>query len=180
MTTAIARVNNGPVMPAKVRAMLIEREKQLIAQAQAQRDMAQEQVGFVPFAFDTAIRLAKQRIQALTAGLIPIRIAGRFFPLAALLREAQAIPPQIGAQAAIAAERLPGAEVRVYGWDKELPSAERRRRDPELTAFYGGQEYWLGYWREIETYDENNPQFFGYVAHWEEKRGRGRPRKALR
>src|SRR3990167_7680358 len=112
MATAMERFSNAAVIPA-VRNKLIEREKQLIAQTQAQREMARDQVGFAPWAFDQAIRLSKERLQALVAGLVPIRIAGRFFPLQALLREGQYIPPPIGAQATIAKERLPGGEVRV-------------------------------------------------------------------
>ncbi len=161
----------------RIRDQLITRERQLIALTQTQKKLASEQTGWVPPAFDLALRLANQRLKALLAGLLPIRIAGRYFPLSALLREAQYIPPEIGAQAVIAEERLPGGQVRVYGWDREALPAERRRRDPELTVFYGGAEFWLGYWREIETWDEDNPQFFGITAQWSEKRGRGRPRK---
>ena len=174
----IERVSSSPI-PSRLRDRLIEREKQLIVQTEAQRDMARNHSHFIPAAFPRAIGLAKKRLQALQAGLIPIRIAGRFFPLPALLNEGQYIPPQIGVQAKVATERLPGGETRVYGWDREALPAERRRRDPELTYWYGGAEFWLGYWREVDTHDDANPEFFGFTTVWAEKRGRGRPRKAL-
>jgi len=162
-----------------VREGLVDREKTLIVRTQQMLDAVKSQGAGNSWTYKNIIKLAKQRLSALQAGLVPVRLGGRSFPLRVLLNEAQYVPPQIVAQAEAVAERLPGAVLRVYGWERDALPEVRRRRDPVLTAYYGASEFFVGFWLEVETADEDVPEFFGITAPLLPKPGRGRPKKAL-
>ena len=151
-------------------------ETRVIAEANRMKQSARAS-GYGYWQWDTTLTNGRQRLAALKAGLLPVRISGRFFSLQTLIREAQHIPSEIVDQAAVAVERFPGSQAVVYGWDREALPEERRRRDPVLVLRHGAQQFFLGFWLEVETGDTAIPEFFGIIAPWSEKRGRGRPRK---
>ena len=172
MTTALAIANNN-----SVRERLIEREKSLISKTQVMLQALVAHGGYSRWTYQNIIQLAKERLKALEVGLIPVRLGGQWFHLRTLLNEGQYIPPQIVAKVEEVRERLPKAEPRVYGWERDALPATRRRRDPVLTFYHGDMEFFGGFWLEINTPDEDDMEFFGIVAPLLEKRGRGRPRK---
>ena len=172
MTTALAIPNNN-----LVRERLIEREKSLISATDKMVQAVQSQGGWDPYTYRNIIAQAKERLKALQIGLLPVRLGGRFTHLRSLLNTGQYVPPAIVEKAEEVKERLPRAQQRVYGWEENATTEVRRRRDPVLTAFYGGAEFFLGFWLEIEVPDDSVPEFFGMTAPLLEKRGRGRPRK---
>lgn len=160
-----------------IRQRLIEREKTLIAKTREMIHAVISQQGYGADTYRNIIRLAQERLTALQAGLVPIRLGGTFVSLRRLLASGQYIPPQIVAKATEGAERFPKAAQRVYGWEENATTAIRRRRDPVLSMFSGGSEFFLGFWLEIEVADDSVPEFFGMAAPLLPKPGRGRPRK---
>ena len=175
MTTAL------PLPNENVRQQLMKREKDIIAEAQRMQGLVRQRNTYTMAPYRSMIAEAKKRLAALQAGLAPVRIAGRWFSLERLLQAGHPLPSQIVQVAEQAAERFPGIQTRVYGWEEESTPAERRRRDPVLVGAYGGDQYFLGFWLEVEThYEEMIPQFIGMASPLLPKLGRGRPRKALK
>lgn len=160
-----------------IRHRLIERERDLIGKTQTMLQALRAAGGWHTFTYTNIIRLAKQRLAAMEAGLLPVRLGGRAFTLATLINEGQYVPVPIVAKANEAAERFPQGAQRVYGWESTALPAERRRRDPVLVMNYGGENFFLGFWLEIVMPDEATPEFYGMTAPLLPKRGRGRPRK---
>ena len=160
-----------------IRGRLIQREKSLIAKTAEMLTALKAQGGLGTWTYQAIVRHARERLEALNAGLVPVRIGGRFFPLRALLGEGQYVPPAIVAKASEAAQRFPSAEQRVYGWEREALPEVRRRRDPVLTMRYGEVEFFLGFWLEAEIPDAQSPEFIGITMPLLPKPGRGRPRK---
>ena len=171
-TTSITALSNDVI-----RGRLIEREKSLIAKSQDMVLAVQSQGGYGTSTYKNIITLAKGRLIALQAGLMPVRLGGTFVQLRQLLNTGQYVPPAIVAKAQEAKERFPQAQQRVYGWEENATTAIRRRRDPVLTMFTGGSEFFLGFWLEIEVPDDSTPEFFGMTAPLLPKPGPGRPRK---
>lgn len=156
---------------------LIEREKRIIERAQEEIETLKARHFSVPFGISNTITMARRRISALQAGLAPVRIEGDSVPLTELVRQRQAIPPQIVERAGEAEKRFPGARSQVYGLNQSTVTEVRRRRDPVLIMEYGDAHFFLGFWMEIETGDVQVPEFFGMIAPMLPPRGRGRPRK---
>lgn len=173
MTQSIAVAQQSTI------ARLIDREERLIAEAQRMRDeaMGVDRYSAPTWTWNAAITAARKRLAALKAGLLPVRISGRFFSIRNLVNEAQHIPSEIVQQAQVAERKFPGSRAVVYGWDREALPEERRRRDPVLVLRHADAQYFLGFWLEIETPDPAIPEFFGITAPWAQPRGRGRPRK---
>lgn len=160
-----------------IRLRLIEREKLLIGKTQDMVRAVVAQRGYDTWTYRNIILLARARLAALQAGLLPVRLGGTFVHLRALLNSGQYVPPQIVAKSAEVAERFLGVEQRVYGWEENATTAIRRRRDPVLTAHIGASEFFLGFWLEVEVPDDSVPEFFGFTTPLLPKPGRGRPRK---
>ena len=163
---------------------MIEREKRFIQEAERMDNIVTTSrqsfnLWWVSVDYKAQVVQAKRRLQALMAGLLPARIVGKSFHLAALIREGQNVPNEIVEQAAEARRRIPSGVPAVYGWDAAALPAERRRRDPVLVLQAGEANFFLGFWLEIETFDEGVPEFFGMIAPFAPKRGRGRPKKQL-
>ena len=170
-TSPVALVGNS------VRDRLIEREKALIANAQKMVDASRQEGNYHTWGFSQMVIQGKERLLALKAGLLPVRIGGKFATLRELLSANDFIPPSISAMAAAIKERLPKAQMRVYGWDAAAVPAVRKARDPILTAYLGGAEFFVGFWLEVAGPDEAVPDFFGMTTPMLPKPGRGRPRK---
>ena len=180
MTTLPVPVNKTSLMPLigeGVRQRLIEREKTLITNALKMIDASSQEGTYHTWGFQTLVRQGKQRLEALKTGLLPVRIGGKFAMLRDLLSANDFVPAPIVDKAAEVRERLPQAEMRVYGWDREAVPAVRRARDPILTAWIGGAEFFIGFWLEVAGPDATVPEFFGMTAPLLPKPGRGRPRK---
>ena len=161
-----------------LRDTLIAREQEVIRKAKEMEE-AESKVGFA-WRFGLVLSQARGRLRALKAGLLPIRISGRYFPVAALLREGQMLPVEGLWQAEEAQRRIPGGEAVVYGWDREALPERRRQLDPVLAYHYSGSTYFLGFWQELDVPDADvNPEFFGIMAPWVEAK-RGRPAKSLK
>lgn len=160
-------------------ARLIDREERLIAESQRMRDEAVAVSGrWAPtWTWSDIITKARKRLSALRAGLMPVRLSGKFYSLDSLVQETQHVPSEIMQQAKVAEAKFPGSQAVVYGWEKDMVTEERRRRDPVLVLRHADAQYFLGFWLEIETPDTAIPEFFGITAPWAEPRGRGRPRK---
>lgn len=161
---------------------IIARERAVIAEAERMKGLAQgDRQFYIPTGqWDRQITAAKQRLSALLAGLVPLRIGGTPMALATMMAEGHPIPTPIVEQARLAKGRFPAGEVQVYGAESSVPRAERRSRDPVLTLALGGAQFFLGFWLEMAVPDAQAvPEFFGIVAPWAEPRGRGRPKKGV-
>jgi hypothetical protein len=178
VTTNLANTNPLPLINDGIRSALITREKALIAKAQDMVRTVRAAGGWDVYTYHNLIKLAKARLEALQAGLVPVRLGGPFTGLRTLVNSGQYIPAQIVAKSVEVAERFPDAQQRVYGWQENATTEIRRRRDPVLTAFIGEAEFFLGFWLEVEVPDDAVPEFFGFLAApLLPKLGRGRPRK---
>ena len=179
-------VQSHLVPSVSLRERLIEREQRILAEAERMQTIitTSKQVLYGSQSdYGATIRSAKKHLKALMAGLVPVRIVGKYFNLSQLLEIGIPVPTEIVEQADRAVQRLPGGKVKVYGLENAVDAqtgrtvaAEIRRRDPVLTYRYGEQEFFLGFWLEVDT-DLKTPEFFGIRAPWAEKRPRGRPRK---
>ena len=158
-------------------SQLVQREKALIAECQRMIELAKQAGTWASWTWNNQLRTAKQRLKALEAGLLPIRIGGDSYRIAEFLQAGIAVPSQIVERAEEVPHRFAGAQPHVYGVNpNERTTLEQRRlRDPVLTMGYGGREFLLGFLVEIAMPDDAIPQFFGFIAPIVE-RGRGRPR----
>lgn len=173
---------NNAIMPLQnesLRQQLIAREKTLIEKTRTMVRAVLANGGYNTWTHRAVIRQARQRLEALQAGLLPVRLGGPAYHFRTLLNMGDYVPEQIVAKAQEVEERLPGAELRVFGWQRDALPAERRRRDPILAAWYGEAHFFAGFWLEVAMPDEDVPEFFGMTAPILPKAGRGRPRKAL-
>ena len=162
-------------------ARLIEREERVIAEAERMKSVATGQTRYyVPTTrWDAIIKPAKQRLAALKAGLLPVKLAGDAVTIPELVASGVNVPAPIIERAAEAAERFPAAQTHAYGLDMKATAAVRRYRDPVLTMRYGDAEFFLGFWLWLDFGDEAESAPMGFVAPWAEKRGRGRPSKQI-
>lgn len=182
--------SNSVAITPGIQQRLIDREKAILAEAkrmQAIMDTSSESPKgyYQEVDYHVIMRNVKKHIEALRAGLPPIRIIGKFFRINQLLQIGVPVPSQITAAVDTAKERLPGGDVRVFGLDNAADrvtgkpvSTEIRRRDPVVTYHYGDKEFFLAFWLEIDI-DMETPEFLGIVQPWAPKRGRGRPPKNL-
>lgn len=157
---------------------LIQREQHVIEESERMLALARRTGSWNTYQWTTAIRSAKQRLAALRAGLLPIRIGGEHVELREIITVGGVVPDPIAARAEEVATRFPTAQVRVYGVDPKQTAQIRRNRDPVLTMHYGDAEFFLGFWVEIDVPDGAVPEFFGIIAPLVE-RHRGRPRKGV-
>lgn len=173
----------------QIQQRLLDREKAILVEAermQAIMDTSSEApVHWQRPDYRGIMRNAKKHIEALRAGLPPVRIIGKHFRIVSLLHMGVPVPSQITETVNVAKQRLPGGEARVYGLDNAVDpvtggpvAGEVRRRDPVVTYHYGDREFFLGFWLELDT-DMETPEFLGVVQPWAPKRGRGRPPKGL-
>lgn len=161
-----------------IRGRLIEREKSLIAKAMVMEKATKSQGNYSGYMFSRSIQLAKERLQALQSGLLPVAIGGHWITLKKLLWEGQYVPPQIIAKAEEVSERFPRVAQQVYGFEENATTRQRRRVDPVLTMYCGETHYFLGFWVEIAVPDDFIPEFIGFVTPpLLPKPGRGRPKK---
>ena len=188
-TNNLALSKQSGIMGSPIlRERLIEREKLLITKTQNMLEAVHSTGAHADYIYTRLIRLAKQRLEALRAGLMPVRLGGPWVTLRKLVNQGQYIPPEIVAKSVEVSERLSQAEQRVYGWEENAATEIRRRRDPVLVAYIGdhfsegtadGRNYFLGFWVEYDVPDMDVPEFFGLTVPLLPRPGRGRPRKGF-
>ena len=178
---------HGVLGSPALRQRLIEREQSLIQKTEDMLQSVKSVGSYSGYTYQRILRLAKQRLVALRAGLMPVRLGGSWITLNKLVNQGQYVPPEIVTKSVEVRERLPKAQQRVYGWEENAATDLRRRRDPVLVAHIGdsysegaaadGRNFFLGFWIEYDIPDMDVPEFFGLTAPLLPKPGRGRPRK---